>query len=244
MAYTFQNSTDKIALGAGITVSTAFTYACWISPDAANTAARQILTNKAGSGAGERDQWLEFNTSGTNVLAFGFRTSGGFPQAQWTSGFLAASLHFIAATYDGTNQRIYADTDATAKATNASGGNPFTGGTPNFRIGNDIVDGRVVDGEIWEVAIWNRALSGAECVILGTGYSPLFIPNGLIVYLPLVRHTNDIIGKNNGTVTGADLFSHPRIIYPSSPQMRRFTTAAAPAAAAQVGWRSLLGVGI
>lgn len=224
--YTFQNSTDKISLGSGITVSTAYTYACWISPDAENTNNRQILTNKAGSASGDRDQWFEFNSSGTNRLAFGFRGpgDGDFPQAEWNSSFTAGSTHFVAGTYDGSNLRIYADTDSTAKATHATSGNPLTGGTPNVRIGNDIADGRVFDGSICEFAIWNRALSGTECSILGKGFSSLFILNGLTAYLPLVRHTNDIIGKNNGTVTGASIFSHPRIIYPTQQQIRKYAS--------------------
>ena len=46
-----------------------------------------------------------------------------------------------------------------------------------------------------------------------------------------------------GTVTGAVVIAHPRIIYPSPAQIRRFGTGAAPEAAAFLSRLNLLGVG-
>jgi len=42
------------------------------------------------------------------------------------------------------------------------------------------------DGRLAEVGIWNRVLTDSEIVSLSKGFSPLFYPNGLIFYAPLI----------------------------------------------------------
>lgn len=71
-------------------------------------------------------------------------------------------------------------------------------------------------GEICEMGLWTRAITAEEASILGKGYSPLFIPNGLDLYTPLIRQPHDIYGYFAGTVSGATVSTHPRIIYPSN----------------------------
>lgn len=79
--------------------------------------------------------------------------------------------------------------------------------------------GEYWDGKIAEFGVWNRILSAAEADILGKGFSPLFIPRGLVFYAPLVGKYSpeiDIVGGGSGTITGATAASHPRIIYPTT----------------------------
>jgi hypothetical protein len=82
------------------------------------------------------------------------------------------------------------------------------------------------DAKIAESAIWNVALTAAEIATLAAGYSPLFVrPQSLVFYAPIIRELNNLKGgvlTNNGS---AAVSVHPRIIYPTPGEMRRFTTA-------------------
>jgi len=95
------------------------------------------------------------------------------------------------------------------------------------RLGETPGGGADRNGKLAEVAFWNRILTDAEKVILSKGFSPLFIPNGLIFYAPLIGRGSaepDIKGGKSGTLAGTANFAHPRIIYPSAQEIRRFTT--------------------
>lgn len=86
---------------------------------------------------------------------------------------------------------------------------------------------RYMDGLISEMGVWNVALDAADIDMLADRFSPLMVkPSGLLHYYPLIGNnspeTDFVSGLNltmNGTVAKA---SHPRIIYPSSSQMRGF----------------------
>ena len=159
--------------------------------------------------------------------------------------------HHILVTYDGgatTNDPVIYVDGVSVTVTETSGPTlTIDTNTDKYVIGNrgdGSTANRAWDGFIAEFAIWNRILTAAEAAgIGGDGFAPIFYPASLVSYLPLVRELNDY--KNAvATVTGAVVVAHPRIIYPSPAQMRRFTTAAAPGVAAQGAWRSLLGVGL
>ena len=97
---------------------------------------------------------------------------------------------------------------------------------------NNSSPGEVLDGDVAECAIWNVALTAAERAILAAGYSPLFVsPANLLLYAPLIGRYNpeiDLIGALSGTLVNTPVnAAHPRIIYPSPAQIRRFTTAVA-----------------
>ena len=224
MAFDFQDAGDNIVYGS-MSLPSAYTWACWINPDAVNTNARQIISVRAGEPNG--DAWLEFRAGTNNYLSFGFLdTNGDWEKALWTSGFGAGEWHWVCGTWNGTTQTIYADVDSNSKATN-NPGHDIKSGTENISIGHHDVHGRVWDGKIAEVAMWNRVLSAGERLALGNGYSPLFMPNNLDFYAPLVRNEDDIMGKA-GTNSGAAVAVHPRIFYPTN-QIYRMEPTAAPA---------------
>ena len=91
--------------------------------------------------------------------------------------------------------------------------------------GND--DARDFNGKLAEFAIWDRILGAGEIAALAAGFSPLFIPNSLVSYCPLVRNMIDL---KNGAITddATAEFPHPRIIYPSLAQLSHLA-AIAPA---------------
>ena len=73
------------------------------------------------------------------------------------------------------------------------------------------------DGWLAEFAVWYGVLLNADQADYLTvdGGSPLFFPNGLICYVPMVR---DVVDREGAvpTVTGTAVQVHPRIIYPPS----------------------------
>lgn len=97
------------------------------------------------------------------------------------------------------------------------------------------------DGYLAEFGIWDRILTAAEFAALGKGFSPLFFPNDLVLYYPLVRNlTLDVVG-GAGTVANVTVVPHPRIIYPSISQIRRFTTTVAPGGTTWPGYQAPFG---
>lgn len=165
-----------------------------------------------------------------------------------TGAIAEDTLYHGLVTFDNTalNANIYINGTELTYATNTAGV-----GTLVDDSGNDLFIGdrgdviRNFDGLLAEVGIWNRILTAGEIASLAAGFAPIFYRNGLRFYCPIIGNNspeNDLIGGIAGTVTGSTKVAHPRIIYPSMAQIRRFTTAVA-AAAANVSWRSLLGVG-
>lgn len=134
-------------------------------------------------------------------------TDGVWTNDVWTYDF-GSSANLPVAYRDGVSQTI------TIRA-NPIGTADYAKDDGNLRIGA-YQDGSAEYwlGKIAEFAIWNRILTAAEAAILGKGYSPLFIPNGLVFYAPLIRNVPDLKGGGSGTVTNAAVFAHPRIIYP------------------------------
>jgi hypothetical protein len=87
-----------------------------------------------------------------------------------------------------------------------------------------------MDGLLAEVAIWNAALSDEEVASLAAGFSPLLVkPENLVVYVPLVRTIQDVVGGLGFTATGTVVAEHPpKIFLPAAPHI---STAPPPSAA-------------
>jgi len=101
-----------------------------------------------------------------------------------------------------------------------------------FTIGRDTDGTQYWDGKGCEFAIWNRILSADEVAILAEGYSPSFIRNGLVMYLPLIGRATaepDLVKAVTGSLTNSPAAAaHPRIYYPA-PFQTYAVAAAAPA---------------
>lgn len=142
------------------------------------------------------------------------RTTGSITTGTWQHWLLTFTATDTVVIYkDGVSQTVEAwvgGSGVTAIGTNGS--------TPAINIGR-ATDGGYMDGKIAEVAMWTRALTSAEAVGLGKGYSPAFYLRNLFFYAPLVGRTSPEIEIKNGknlTVTNAPAnFAHPRIIYPT-----------------------------
>lgn len=228
MAYLFGNeNNDNISVG-NVLYGSNWTIGMWVRFTAVDTTQRTFFKTY---GAGVRDIWFETKNGGTNQIEIGFQLSdGGYTGsyfAQWTSGFTAGSWHWVAYTWDGTTMSIFADVDTTAKATATPSLGPLnTGGAPTKIGGSPSGTTHSFDGDIQEVGMWNRVLTADERVTLGNGFAPSTIPRGLTNYWPLVRGATDIRGGFNGTVTGATVSNHTRVIYTNNYQIAPFAAGA------------------
>ena len=151
-----------------------------------------------------------------------------------TTGYTANTWFHAAGVVSASNARA-AYINGGSKGTDATEEDPLLvlDRTSIGRLG-DSTPSQYFSGSIAEVAVWDIALTDNEIIVLSKGFSPLFVrPQNLVAYWPLIGNYSpetDIVGANNLTLTGTVVkANHPRIIYPSSPQIRRFTTAAAAA---------------
>ena len=194
----------------------------------------------SGTGDGVRLQFASADNKPNFIIArAGDKTTLGataFTQDVW---------YHTGGTYDGTTRHVYVNGASEANSGTVSGNLDLTDEV--FTIGNrNGTKDRGWYGEIAEFAIWNRGLTAAEAAILAKAYSPLFIPNGLIHYWPLIRANstpafNELINLETLADNGTADASHPRIIYPSLGQLRKL---AAGGGVAAVAAKQLMQIGV
>jgi Concanavalin A-like lectin/glucanases superfamily len=130
--------------------------------------------------------------------------------------------HHLLVTYDRALTSnvpvIYVDGVAQTLTTLTSpSGTASTSTTVPLTVGNrhpDMTSNRGWAGRLAEVAIWDRLLTASEAHLLGLGYSPLFLPDGLVSYEPMVR-SNVNRRRAASTVLGTTIAPHTRIRLPS-----------------------------
>ena len=117
--------------------------------------------------------------------------------------------------YTNTNNTGTKTTDHSTSGLNFNIGRAYTGGPGNEYF---------FDGDIAEVAGWKTKLTEPEITSLSKGFSPLFIrPSELLGYWSLggsYPDYIDLIQSNTVTAEGdPTVAEHPRIFYPTSPQI-------------------------
>ncbi|HEC66920.1 MAG TPA: LamG domain-containing protein [bacterium] len=162
-------------------------------------------------------------------IQFGYKDGG------WTEHFSDSEISItgwqnVVVTYDGSNVRFYLN--GVADGAPAETGSLPTSGTYDFQVGTRSNSGTSVDfdGFIAEVAYWERVLTAGEAAGLGKGFSPEFYPKDLRVYTHIFGRESpepSLVGAS-GTIGGTPSYvDHPRIIIPSSKQIRWFSAVAA-----------------
>ena len=234
MARTFDGTDDNIDIGNLGTFGSAdltnpFTIAVWLNTTF-TTAIRAICGVIQGVGSNTLLQ-IQVNANSVESLdadkmRFTLRADGGnATSAAFTSDatFTDGVWHSLVVTFDGDNNVIVAYLDGTSIGLTtavATTPNAFTDFASGFLVGareNRGTNDAFFNGSLAEFAIWTRALSAAEAGILADGFSPLFIPNSLRNYLPIIGQASpepELKRGSNGTVTGTTNLAHPRIIYP------------------------------
>lgn len=216
MAYEFDGAGDHISFtkGAGATDLTTFSVSYNYIRDTM-TGYREVYWS-GGVWDDSFGHFVQHDTAG--YMVFCANWSGNTPR--WSIANPDTNWHNEVITYDYSSSSApvwYRDGSTQTVTTQVapSGSGEPTKDTTALRIGAySDGSGEYWDGKIAEFAIWNRILTAGEASILGDGFSPLFIPNGLVFYAPLIRSTPDFIGGGTGTVTNAVVFNHPKIIYP------------------------------
>ena len=214
MAYLFgAGAADKIAVGTNVTLwTTKVSVYARGTLTSSDTSAREILTWVT-AGVFDWQLFLEYGTGGTNQVQFGYRsTTPSYHIATWTSGFTAGSLHTLVGVIDLTlgsaNVALYADTDATAKATANSTVAPYAATTPAVILGNHPdVTTQSLDGRLYEVGLWiQTALTGAQAAALGAGRAESVPPP--TYYWPLLTDARAMMGGLDGVVSSATVVDH------------------------------------
>ena len=176
----------------------------------------QVLTNQTLPAAGDQDKMtIQLRGDGTEGQLLGrFTNDAVFTNGVW---------HNLVVVVDpnGNTITVYLDgTDVPITLTDTGTPNVFSDFASGFLVGareNRGTPDLFFTGSLAEFAIWTRALTAAEAAILGDGFSPLFIPNSLRNYLPIIGRASpepELRQSSNGTVTGTTYLAHPRIIYP------------------------------
>jgi hypothetical protein len=158
-AYDFDGVDDTInaTTNYGLSGLNTFSFSAWVNPD---------VVNKYQGFMSGTDFTVMAQNDGSLFMLIGATGSS------TSAGVLSAGTYqFVTFTYDGSNMRIYHNTDL--KVTTANSVNIPTG---NIILGNDRgIDGRWFGGLMDEVAIWNKALNSTEITALynsGAGLRP------------------------------------------------------------------------
>lgn len=196
-----------------------FTMAAWAKSDTSSP------TNQAVMGFGRAGSANPFHSlrlrdpGDSDLIAISFVGSQGFAASstQWST----ATWHHCCGVFSGDAARaVYLD--GAGKGTDST--NVGNGIIEDFEIGRQpsTTATSYLSGDVAEAAVWNVALTDAEVAILAAGYSPLFVrPQSLVLYVPLVRDADEDIvgGVSLSAPNGASVSTHPRVIYPTRPQI-------------------------
>lgn len=218
MSRFFTGSSDKITFpvraNLNSAVSSTMTWCAWVYKTVDDSTARRIIDPNGGS-----DQGFIIQTPNGDFNV-GINHPTAAANAVYADALTANVWTHLAFTWNVANNRpllfinglpVTATSGADKSGTQAA----WTG--VSAIIGNRAGNDRVLSGRIAEWGIWNRVLKDSEIKPLGKGYSPRFIPNGLIMYYPLIGKNSpesDVKGDIPGVVTGAIANSHPKVIYP------------------------------
>jgi len=221
MAYTLTDiSTDRIAVGAPANANTFSFFARFIlNADAGGGGANRWLASFNNAAISQWQLALLFPAGTTNQLAFNITKAGGTSVGPaWTTGWTTPSTHTVVCTYNQTTLALYADGDATPKATTAETAAPDQGSqTLTFGAIPTLSDAAPMT--LYEAAWWpGTVLTGAQAAQLGSG-SAVGLPTPTD-YWGFIGNAYDLFGGMHGTVSGATLIAGDGLnVYPLPPVM-------------------------
>jgi len=199
-----------------------------------------VWTKRTGAGGSSLGRIVEKTTGGWRLYNYDGAHKYEFNALRWATDGVwtfahpaADEIHHIGITYDfgdiANDPIAYVDGSPVAVVETAAPAGALSADTSNVYIGNSSSAARNWAGDLSEVAVWNRILTAGEIAMLADGFSPLFILNGLVLYVPMVGQLSpepNYMSANSGTVTGTVAVAHPRIIYPADLFVSRHVAAA------------------
>lgn len=220
MAYSFDGSTDRIDwANVWDPVGNAISVSMWLYPTSSTAYALNIGDSSDDVGVvlrtytDEKYIWLR---SGSTSKYRGTATST-VSLNTWQNIVATDPMNDFG---DYTEMKIYKDgSEVTYSDSNSQNGvtekAAFSG---DYSLGGKKIDDtRNYAGYIAELGVWDRVITSNEINLLSKGYSPLFVPNGLRFYVPIVRHLMDMTSGNYGTLDGTTVVEHPDVICPTAP---------------------------
>jgi hypothetical protein len=154
---TFNGSSSWVSVADNNSLDlTAMTLEAWVYPTVQPAGWRTIIAKEQ---AGAVVYYLHAGSSSSNRPATGVTVAGGEQILYGGTRLLANTWAHLAATYDGSMQRLYVDGVQVASRTQTGA---ITTSTGSLRIGGNAVWGEYFQGRIDEVRIYNRALSQTE----------------------------------------------------------------------------------
>lgn len=176
------------------------------------------LLSVGGTGTTERLAIYMRAETSNNVVGASHKDATTNGEAFSTTERSINTWHHVCGVFNSTTSRdIYLDGGS-------KGSNTTSVSLPTLddtRIGCLNNSGAAISGYVAEAAIWNVALTAAEISALASGYSPLLIRPGSLVYYPqLIGRISpeiDIVGGYDMTLNGSPTTAnHPPIIYPNT----------------------------
>ena len=162
MALNFNGTNSYVRFPAiNLSATNSLTLEAWIRPVNISSNTYSDIIRQQGSS--NPDYLLAFQNHGT-VLSFGVKTVSAYQEVHVpisASDFADGNWHHIAATYDGSAQRVYADGAQIDSVTNLSGNLTFTSTVADIGA-SPAGPSEFFNGLVDEVRVWNVALSDAQ----------------------------------------------------------------------------------
>ena len=240
--FNYEAAADAPAQGTNVTV------AGWVKDTGDKGGSVRIVVRDESV---DGDRVYQFTTDANENVSFIIFVSNSAHSAIGATAFSLNAWHWVAGTYDGKTVNVYLDSSTSDGSNTTPSGNldadvvGISLGARSERNDGSTATEPTGDASIAEVAEWNRVLSAGELSALAAGYSPLFIPNGLVWYAPLIREGDPVVDRyirrialdikvesTGGTIS---VVNHPRIIYTAMPYVITSPAAAAAANAGVIG---------
>ncbi len=200
-----------------------------VAPGGGGGGGQSNTGNFAGGGGAVGKVVLSWNDSSGNSMlnksagTYNFSKGWSSTSGEWSISRPSINVwHHIVVTYNGSsasnNPIIYVDGSAqSVTPVTTPVGTLNTTDASAYWIGNRESDStKNWSGNLAEFGIWDRILTPDEVLSLSKYASPLFLPLGLVLYIPLIRDSIDLISSKIPTLTGTTITEHPKIIYPGS----------------------------
>lgn len=233
MARTFNATTSNIVFPLDATQKqlTTWTIHCWIRrASAGELGYGEVICLENGSAV---RQFIFQNDNGDAGWGMVFQVNFSGGVYVWSCPYPGDTLwHSYTITYDGTSggPAIYKDGVSQSITVRVTGSGTLPTDETTLIIGNRSDTTETWDGGIAEVAFWNRILSTDEITMLGAGYAPSFVTEGLVLYIPMIGSMNpehEVIKKIGGVITSSTKGTHPDSIkYPKTVKLNNMRPAA------------------
>lgn len=190
---------------------TNFTLAGWINYSGGNTmqsfgfGSSNIHNTYIGWYATTPRQIYFVVANGSNANGYVAKNVTGWHHAAFTfDGSQTGNSNRLKIYFDGVNETAtFAGTIPSATSNNAA--------NEDVRIGQD-VNGTFGSGEYAEIGAWQATLNAEEISSLYKGMKPNLVrPDSLVLYTPLVREIQDVVGGITLTDTNTTVATHPRV---------------------------------